>query len=89
LYENVNSDSMHTASIHFINENIDEEVNNVGFRLRGNTSRNAEKKSFKISFNEFDDGRKFYGIDKLNLNGEHNGNSIIRSKFCSDLYQDI
>ncbi len=26
---------------------------NIGFRVRGNTSRDASKKSFKVSFNEF------------------------------------
>ncbi|MGB1242563.1 MAG: hypothetical protein ACPG49_08580, partial [Chitinophagales bacterium] len=35
-------------------------LENVGFRLRGNTSRNAAKKSFKVSFNAFETGRKFY-----------------------------
>ena len=87
IYDNVNSDSMHNATVHFKNSQIDEVVDNIGFRLRGNTSRNAVKKSFKISFNEFENGRKFYGIDKLNLNGEHNDPSIIRSKLCWDLYR--
>ena len=34
-------------------------------------------------------GREFYGVDKLNLNGEHNDPSIIRSKLCFDLFNDI
>ncbi|MFK7904150.1 MAG: CotH kinase family protein [Chitinophagales bacterium] len=61
-------------------------VENVGFRLRGNTSRNAAKKSFKISFNSFESGRKFHGLEKMNLNGEHNDPSIIRSKLCWDIF---
>ena len=32
-------------------------------------------------------GRDFYGVEKLNLNGEHNDPSIVRSKICWDLYQ--
>lgn len=60
-------------------------MENVGFRLRGNTSRNAAKKSFKISFNSFDTGRKFQGLEKMNLNGEHNDPSIIRAKLAWDL----
>ena len=89
LYQNVQSDSEFVASFHFQNAYINETVENIGFRLRGNTSRNAQKKSFKVSFNTFVSGREFYGVDKLNLNGEHNDPSIIRSKLCFDHYQTI
>ncbi|MCX7611519.1 MAG: CotH kinase family protein [Ignavibacterium sp.] len=89
IYNNVQSDSEHYASIRFKNNWIDEIVDSIGFRLRGNTSRNAKKKSFKISFNTFIRGRSFYGVDKLNLNGEHNDPSIIRSKLCFDQYKKI
>ncbi len=87
MYENVYSDSMHLGTLHFTNAFIDETIENVGFRLRGNTSRTAQKKSFKISFNSFEPGRKFYDVEKLNLNGEHNDPSIIRSKIAWDHYQ--
>ena len=60
-------------------------VENVGFRLRGNTSRSAAKKSFKVSFNTFTEGAKYHGVEKLNLNGEHNDPSILRSKLNWDL----
>lgn len=89
LYQNVQSDSEFVASFHFQNAYINEIVDSIGFRLRGNTSRFAQKKSFKVSFNTFISGREFYGIDKLNLNGEHNDPSIIRSKLCFDHYQTI
>ncbi|NQV14205.1 CotH kinase family protein [bacterium] len=87
IYENVNSDSLHEATVHFTNALIDETIEQVGFRLRGNTSRDAQKKSFKLSFNSFVPGRQFYDVEKLNLNGEHNDPSIIRSKLCWDHYQ--
>ncbi len=89
IYNNVESDSEHFASMHFTNGYINETVDSIGFRLRGNTSRYSQKKSFKISFNTFVGGREFYGVDKLNLNGEHNDPSIIRSKLCFDLYNNI
>jgi len=89
LYNNVNSDSEFVASFHFQNPYINETIDSVGFRLRGNTSRQASKKSFKISFDSFFPGREFYGIDKLNLNGEHNDPSIIRSKLCFDHFKSI
>ena len=87
MYDHVQSDSMHLSTVHFTNAYIDETIENVGFRLRGNTSRNAQKKSFKLSFNTFEPGRKFYDVEKLNLNGEHNDPSIIRSKIAWDHYQ--
>ncbi len=89
IYNNVNSDSEHVASFRFRNSTIDEMVDSIGFRLRGNTSREAKKKSFKISFNSFVNGRQFHGIEKLNLNGEHNDPSVIRSKLAADIYRDI
>jgi spore coat protein CotH len=89
LYQNVQSDSEFVATFHYQNAYINETVENIGFRLRGNTSREAAKKSFKVSFNTFVQGREFYGVDKLNLNGEHNDPSIIRSKLCFDHYQTI
>ncbi|MFL2997991.1 MAG: CotH kinase family protein [Candidatus Neomarinimicrobiota bacterium] len=89
MYENVESDSIHSATFQFQNAYVDETLEFIGFRLRGNTSRDAEKKSFKIDFNHFSPGRNFYDVEKLNLNGEHNDPSIVRSKLCWDLYQDI
>ena len=89
LYNKVQSDSEFVATFQYQNAYINETVDSIGFRLRGNTSREAAKKSFKVSFNAFFPGRKFYGVDKLNLNGEHNDPSIIRSKLCFDLYQTI
>ena len=89
MYDNVESDSIHPAVLHFQNAYLDETIDSIGFRLRGNTSRNAAKKSFKIDFNHFISGRDFYDVEKLNLNGEHNDPSIIRSKLCWDFYQDI
>lgn len=88
IYANVDSDSEHYAQIHFKNAWIDEAMDSIGFRLRGNTSRDAKKKSLKVSFNSFIKGRKLYGIEKLNLNGEHNDPSIIRSKLSFDLFRD-
>ena len=89
MYDNVESDSMHLASLQFQNAFINETVDSIGFRLRGNTSRNADKKSFKVDFNHFISGREFYGLQKLNLNGEHSDPSIIRSKLSWDFYEDI
>jgi len=84
-YENKWSDHEFKADFIFKDNSGNDTIKEVGFRLRGNTSRKSKKKSFKISFNTFKKGRKFYGVEKLNLNGEHNDPSIVRSKFCTDL----
>ncbi len=79
------SEEEFSADFLFTSENYEANEPNVGFRLRGNTSRNSEKKSFKVAFNAFEKGRDLEGLEKLNLNGEHNDPSIIRSKLCWDL----
>ncbi len=89
IYDHVTSDSEHYAQIRFRNSWIDETIDSIGFRLRGNTSRYSAKKSFKISFNSFIKGRRFHGVKKLNLNGEHNDPSIMRSKLSFDIYRKI
>ncbi|MEZ4887847.1 MAG: CotH kinase family protein [Chitinophagales bacterium] len=79
------SDDEFSATFTYTNKMEETVIENIGFRLRGNTSRNAAKKSFKVSFNTFESGRKFHGLEKMNLNGEHNDPSIIRSKLCWDI----
>lgn len=60
----------------------------VGFRLRGNTSLNAQKKSFKISFNTYTNNGVFQGLEKMNLNGSHNDPSMIRAKLSWEIFND-
>jgi hypothetical protein len=86
LRDSVESDHEYPAEFTFDNGIIQDSVSMIGFRLRGNTSRSAKKKSFKVSFNTFVSGRAFHGFEKLNLNGEHNDPSIVRSKVCWDLF---
>lgn len=85
IYQHVESDIEFHADFQYNNGTINETVEDVGFRLRGNTSRYSAKKSFKISFNTYESGRDFYGLEKMNLNGEHNDPSVVRAKLCWDL----
>lgn len=62
-------------------------IENIGFRLRGNTSRVSQKKSFKISFNEYVSGRKYQGVKKINLNGQHNDPTLMREKLYYDIWK--
>jgi len=85
IYTNVWSNFEHPATFIFSSSTTTDTVENIGFRLRGNTSRNAFKKSFKVSFNTFDNGQKYKGLEKLNLNGNHNDPTLIRPKLCFDI----
>lgn len=89
MYDNPHSDSLHLAQIHFKNSQINEVIDSVGFRIRGATSRESSKKSFKLSFNTFIKGQDFHSLEKMNLNGEHNDPSIVRSKLCWDFFNSI
>lgn len=75
------------ATFIFQSSSVNDTVYNIGFRLRGNTSRTAAKKSFKVSFNTFE-SRKWNGLEKLNLNGQHNDVSLLRTKLCWDMMRE-
>lgn len=81
-------DSLYHCSIHFKNKYFDENVYDVAVRVRGNTSRDAQKKSIKIDFNEYVD-RYFHSVSSFNVNGEHNDPSIVRSKLGWDFFNKI
>jgi spore coat protein CotH len=59
--DNKDSDHEFLASFSFTKNEETEVVDSVGFRLRGNTSRASKKKSFKVSFDTFIDGREYRG----------------------------
>ena len=63
--ENQQSDREFVAGFSITKNEVTETVDSVGFRLRGNTSRASQKKSFKISFNTFIQGREYRGLDKV------------------------
>lgn len=85
IYNHVESDKEWRAHFVFDNGTIRDSVPEIGFRLRGNTSRYAAKKSFKVSFNTYHKKRTFHGLEKMNLNGEHNDPSVVRAKLCWDI----
>jgi hypothetical protein len=87
IYDSILSDQYYMARFVFDDTEHRDTLENVGFRLRGNTSRFSEKKSFKISFNEYVSGRKYQGVKKINLNGEHNDPTMIREKLFYDIWK--
>ena len=86
LYSNPVSNQYLKADMVYENGLVSDTMRNIGFRLRGNTSRFSKKKSFKISFNTFLPGRRYQGVKKLNLNGQHNDPTMVREKFFYQLW---
>lgn len=85
LPANLYANHEYPATMIYTANGIADTVPQVGFRLRGNTSRAAQKKSFKIAVNSFISGRRYQGVKKINLNGEHNDPSISRARLCWEL----
>lgn len=86
IYDNLENEYEHTALFIFDDGVSYDTVENIGFRLRGNTSLSSEKKSFKVSFNTYVQGRKYEGVEKLNLLGMHNDPTMVREKLYFDTY---
>ena len=74
------------CSVHLLSTEVDVVIEDVAIRPRGNTSRSAVKKSWKLKFNEFVPGREVFGIEKLNLNGHQNDPSVVRGKLAWDIF---
>ena len=87
----------------YINNGASTVINNVGLRLKGNTSRRRPEGSngqlhdavnpdwhhshFAIDFSKFVDGQTFKGLDKLNLKWFKDDATYIREIYCYDLFK--
>lgn len=86
--DSVWSNFEHSATFVYVAEGIADTLYEVGFRLRGNTSRTSAKKSFKVSFDTYDEDGQWRGLDKMNLNGEHNDVSMMRARFVHTFFNE-
>ncbi len=89
MYDHYTNGHEYPATFIYESELDADTVFDIGIRLRGNTSLSAAKKSFKISFNTFNEGREYSGVKKLNLNGSHNDPSMVREKLYFDVYNNF
>lgn len=89
MYLHPQSDVEFPTRFLFESGDYKDSIETVGLRFRGNTSRSSNKKSFSLSFNTFVTKGSFLGLEKMDLNGEHNDPSVIRSKLCWDLCRSI
>jgi len=71
----------------------DETVENVGVRLKGNSSLWSsgpdQRKSFKVHFEEFVDGQRFHHVDRLNLHNGFMDPSLMRESLAYGLANDL
>ncbi len=88
LEENWYEDHEYLATFVFESSQGLDTLENIGFRFRGNTSRDKIKKSFKVSLNTYIQGQKFDGVEKINLNAETNDPAMMRSRLCWDFFHD-
>ena len=72
-----------------------EAVKNVGIRAKGNTSLSSVKNmdsdrySFKIEFDQFENGKSYYGLDKLCLNNVIQDNTYMKDYLAYTLMNDF
>lgn len=87
--ENRYADLYMSTAVTFTNSELDDVlVSNVGVRLRGNTARDHDKRSYKIDFTEYD-GEKFEGHKKLNLKPEVNDPALVRELLTMRLFRKM
>lgn len=70
-------------------------VKNVGLRAKGNTSLTSvaqygnNRYSFKIEFDHYEDGKNYYGLDKLCLNNLIQDNTCMKDYLAYTLMADM
>ena len=89
MLSNPYDNTYYPCSVHLLSSEVDAVIEDVAIRPRGNTSRGAVKKSWKLKFNEFVPGREVVGLEKLNLNGHQNDPSVVRGKLGWDVYNQF
>lgn len=73
------------ATIHFDNGNIRSTYSNVGFRVKGMSSRMVQKKGWTVKFNEFVKGQKLLDISKFGLKpGSTNDDTLLKTMLYTD-----
>jgi hypothetical protein len=80
IYDDVQADTYYKADFVYAMANQSDTVREVGFRLRGNTSRTGAKKSFKVDFNQYKQGGKYKEVKKIDLNSSRNDPTLIRER---------
>ena len=74
-------------------DGVEEIWDDVGVRWRGRSALkqdlNETRLGIKLSFDEFSSGRKFYGLQKINLMGTEGDHSQLREQFALRIARDL
>ena len=89
MLNNPNEDREYRCTVVYTRSGVTDTLRDCGLSIRGNTSRSAAKKQFRISFNTYRNGQNVEGISDLNLYGMHNDPSISRAKFYYELSERV
>jgi hypothetical protein len=89
LYADPESNVEYYAMFTFARGDSTEGPIDVALRFRGDTIRQKQKKSFRISFNSYDSNDNYHGIEKMDLNAEVNDPSLVRSKLVWELFRHL
>jgi len=82
---NLYNESYANATVYFDNGHVQETFSNVGFRVKGATSRMNQKKGWYIKFNEFVDGQKLLDIAKLGFKaGSVSDDTLLKTMLYTD-----
>ena len=89
MFDNLENEYYYHATFIYTDGITADTVEDIGLRLRGNTSLYSAKKSYKVSFNTYSPGRKYEGVEKLNLLGMHNDPTMVREHLYFDTYIEL
>ena len=64
-------------------------VRNAAIRVRGVTSRNGHKPSFRLDFNRYVTGQTFFGLDALTLDSSWQDPSMITNRLAMVLFRQM
>ena len=65
-------------------------LKNIGLKVKGTGSREAQKKNFAVKFNEFVSGQQLYDMKKIGLKpGYDSDDDFIKNMFYADLLRSI
>jgi len=86
LYQNV----YQPCGISYTNgSGVTAQYTGAGMRLRGNTSREADKKSIKLHFTKFGGEAEFFDHKKVNIKGSHNDPTILRERLAYWMFRSL
>ncbi len=64
-------------------------IDQCDIRLKGNTSRNSKRKSFRIDFDKRVDGQTLQGLETIYVHGNHNDPSMMREYLSAYVMREM